>query len=128
MDKIENVQSVISNIIDEISMNIQNVTLDEIDGQNSDMIIQRHIVSAGLLLEKLDRLKYQIDNGELDGQSNLGAILNSEYTQKAENSIKIQQEQAGKKKDGNKSLFGANGPFKKAKEVRRSTSFIDSAS
>jgi hypothetical protein len=80
------------------------------------MIIQKHIVSAGLLMEKLERLKYQIDNGELDGQANLGAILNSEYTQKAETSFKI-NEQSSKKKDMDKSLFGVNGPFRKVKEV-----------
>jgi anti-sigma28 factor (negative regulator of flagellin synthesis) len=43
------------------------VSLDEIDGQNSDMIIQKQIVTAGQLLDKVEKLKDKIDNGDLDG-------------------------------------------------------------
>ena len=64
MDKISKLQDSISNVIDEISMNIQQVSLD---GESNDMTIQKQIVSAGNLLTKVDKLKDQIDAGELDG-------------------------------------------------------------
>ena len=64
MDKINKVQDSISALIDEISLNIQQVSLD---GENNDMVIQKQIVSAGQLLDKVYKLKDQIDAGELDG-------------------------------------------------------------
>ena len=93
MDKISKLQEGISDVIDVISMNIQQVSLD---GENNDNAIQKQIVSAGQLLSKVDKLKDQIDAGELDGESNLGNILNStmtetEKTVKSEEDFKIGQ-------------------------------------
>lgn len=42
------------------------------------MMIQKQIVSANGLLEKIENLKDKIDAGELDGRSNLGSILNTD--------------------------------------------------
>ena len=41
------------------------------------MLIQQHIVAANLLLDKVDKIKDQMDRGELDGRSSLGSMLNS---------------------------------------------------
>jgi hypothetical protein len=41
------------------------------------MFIQQHIVAANALLDKVDKIKDQMDRGELDGKSNLGSMLNS---------------------------------------------------
>lgn len=41
------------------------------------MIIQKHLVSANQLIDKVDNIKDQMDKGELDGRSNLGSMLNS---------------------------------------------------
>ena len=54
MDKISKLQEGISDVIDVISMNIQQVSLD---GENNDNAIQKQIVSAGQLLSKVDKLK-----------------------------------------------------------------------
>jgi len=42
------------------------------------MAIQKQIISANGLLEKIENLKDKIDAGELDGRSNLGSILNTD--------------------------------------------------
>lgn len=65
-------------IIDELSTNIQNHSVQDINGATSDMTIQKQIVSANGLLEKIENLKDKIDAGELDGRSNLGSILNTD--------------------------------------------------
>ena len=41
--------------------------IESLDGESNDMTIQKQIVSAGQLLSKVDKLKDQIDAGELDG-------------------------------------------------------------
>ena len=55
-------------------MSINMVDVDEIEDKSSDMIIQKQIVASTQLLDKVSKLKHQIDDGELDGKS----ILNSE--------------------------------------------------
>lgn len=67
-----------ANIIEELSQNIQNHSVQDINGATSDMTIQKQIVSANALLEKIENLKDKIDAGELDGRSNLGSILNTD--------------------------------------------------
>lgn len=51
--------------------------MDEVQGQSACMIIQKHLVSANQLIDKVDNIKDQMDKGELDGRSNLGSMLNS---------------------------------------------------
>lgn len=46
-------------------------------------------MSAGQLLDKVDKLKDKIDAGELDGQSNLGNVLDSTYTENGPGAFKI---------------------------------------
>mgnify|MGYP001170896310 CR=1 FL=1 len=60
-----------------MTYHIEKVEVDGVEGMSSDMIIQRHIVSANQLCDKVDKLKDQIDKGELDGKSGLGSLLNS---------------------------------------------------
>ena len=130
MDKISKLQEGISDVIDVISMNIQQVSLD---GENNDNAIQKQIVSAGQLLSKVDKLKDQIDAGELDGESNLGNILNStmtetEKTVKSEEDFKIGQPVVTKNKESRSSLFAVKSPFASKKKVRRTVSSMGSAS
>ena len=74
IDKIQKVEDNINRIIDEITMSINMVDVEEIEGKDSNMIIQKQIVASSQLLDKVSKLKHQIDDGELDGQS----LLNSE--------------------------------------------------
>lgn len=41
------------------------------------MMIQKQIVSASQLVDKVDQLKNKIDNGDFDNVSGLGSILNT---------------------------------------------------
>lgn len=122
MDKINKLQDSIASVIDEISGNIQQVSLD---GENNDMVIQKQIVSAGQLLDKVAKLKDQIDGGELDGQSNLGNILNSEISQQVTTSFSIDEHQPPKKKESRSSMFAIMSPFSKKKNVRRTMSSLN---
>ena len=67
IEKISLIQDDVSGLIDALSVNIQQVDLDELDGESTDMLIQKQIVAASTLLEKVDELKDKIDAGELDG-------------------------------------------------------------
>ena len=51
--------------------------MDDVEGQSADMLVQRHIVSANQLLDKVEEIKDRMENGDLDARSNLGSMLNS---------------------------------------------------
>lgn len=78
IDKVDALQADVATIIDELSLNIQSYDVQDVNGASSDMTIQKQIVSANGLLEKIENLKDKIDAGELDGRSNLGSILNTD--------------------------------------------------
>ena len=59
-------------------MSITTDDIEEIDGQTSDMIIQKQIISTNQLLEKVELLKDQIDAGDLDGKDILASTAFSE--------------------------------------------------
>lgn len=44
-------------IIDEISMSINMVDVEDIEGKSSDMIVQKQIVATTQLLDKVEKLK-----------------------------------------------------------------------
>ena len=77
IDKIQKVEDNINRIIDDITMSISMVDVDEIEGKSSDMIIQKQIVASTQLLDKVTKLKHQIDDGELDGKSTLYSEMQS---------------------------------------------------
>ena len=64
-------------------MSITTDDIEEIDGQTSDMIIQKQIISTNQLLEKVELLKVQIDAGDLDGKDILASTALSEVNSPA---------------------------------------------
>mmetsp|Transcript_6794 Transcript_6794/g.11430 ORF Transcript_6794/g.11430 Transcript_6794/m.11430 type:complete len:250 (+) Transcript_6794:206-955(+) len=71
VDKITQMQSTISDLIDEISINIQqHDSVPEVDGVNQDYVIQSQIIAVNGLLEQVDRLKDKIEGNESDGGEN----------------------------------------------------------
>lgn len=77
LEKVNGVQSELNILIDDITQEIELNDVDEVCGESACMLIQQHIVATNLLLDKVDKIKDQMDRGELDGRSNLGSMLNS---------------------------------------------------
>ena len=57
IDKIHKVEVDIQTIIDEISMSINMVDVEDIEGKSSDQIVQKQIVATTQLLDKVEKLK-----------------------------------------------------------------------
>lgn len=77
LDKVNEVQRVLGVLIDDITNEIEQKDVDDVLGESACMFIQQHIVTANALVDKVDKIKDQMDKGELDGRSNIASMLNS---------------------------------------------------
>lgn len=77
LDKVNEVQRELGSLIDEITQEIEQKDVDEVQGESACMFIQQHVAAANVLLDKVEKIKVQMDQGELDERSNLGSLLNS---------------------------------------------------
>lgn len=71
-------QTEVADLVENVSMHIENFEVVNVDGDSSDMLLQKLIVSSNQLLDKVDALREKIDAGEYDDRSNLGSILNTQ--------------------------------------------------
>lgn len=78
VDQVVSLQTEVTGLIENVSSHIDTFEVVNVDGDSSDMLLQKLIVSSNQLLDKVDALRDKIDAGEYDDRSNLGSILNSQ--------------------------------------------------
>lgn len=69
-------------MVDNIGLHIDGFDTVDVEGADATMMLQKHIISAGQLTDKIDQLRDKIDAGLYDGNSNLGSILNTQLDDK----------------------------------------------
>ena len=79
LSKVSDVQEQMGTLIDEITFHIDQNEVDEVDGESSDMMIQKQIATANQLISKVNNIKDKMDKGEYDGKTNMNSILDSSY-------------------------------------------------
>ena len=108
-------------IIDEISMSINMVDVEDIEGKSSDMIVQKQIVATTQLLDKVEKLKDQIDAGDLDGKDILNSeapssrnpMLDNPYATRTSTPVVKVEGKNDVSKRASMTVFGVNTPFGK---------------
>ena len=78
LDMVTEVQTEVESLLDAVSEHISNFEVDAVNGESSDMLLQKQIVSSTQLVDKVNALRERIDAGDLDDRSNIGSILNTQ--------------------------------------------------
>ena len=78
LDLVTEVQTEVESLLDAVSEHISNFEVDPVNGESSDMLLQKQIVSSTQLVDKVNALRERIDAGDLDDRSNIGSILNTQ--------------------------------------------------
>jgi hypothetical protein len=79
LSKVSDVQEAMGMLIDEITFQIDQYEVDEVEGESADMMIQKQIATANQLLDKVNSIRDKMDKGEFDDKANMNSILNSTY-------------------------------------------------